>query len=58
MKNDLRITTPYDTFKFITSSYNLQIIPGHKYDLGLGLDYQNRTRWIRVMIKEFPIGLV
>ncbi|KAJ3640007.1 hypothetical protein Zmor_003331 [Zophobas morio] len=47
MKNDLRITTPYDTFKFITSSYNLQIIPGHKYDLGLGLDYQNRTRWIR-----------
>jgi hypothetical protein len=58
MKNDLRITTPYDTFKIITSFCNLKIIPGHKYEVGLDLDYQNRTRWIKVMIKEFPIELV
>jgi hypothetical protein len=47
MKNDLRITTPYDTFKIITSFCNLKIIPGHKYEVGLDLDYQNRTRWIK-----------
>ncbi|KYB29704.1 hypothetical protein TcasGA2_TC031518 [Tribolium castaneum] len=53
MKNDLKITTPYDTFKIITSSYNLKIIPGHKYELGLDLDYQNRTRWIKTGVFVF-----
>lgn len=48
MKNILKITTPYQSFKTISSNFNLDVEAGRKYIFGLDLDYQNKTNLVKV----------
>lgn len=48
MKNRFQLSTPYESYRIVTSNYDFQIMPGYQYLLGLDLNYQNRTRWIKV----------
>lgn len=51
MKNTLKITTPYQSCKTISSNFNLDVEAGHKYIFGLDMDYQNETKLVKVSIR-------
>lgn len=46
MKNRLQLTTPYPTYKTVTSSYDFVIVSGYQYLLAFDVNYENRTRWV------------
>lgn len=48
MKNKLRVSTPYQSFKAVVSDFNLNIQPERNYIIELNFDYENGTRVIKV----------
>lgn len=49
MKNNLYVTTPYNTMKTINSNFELEIKANKKYVISLGIDYHNNTEVVKVI---------
>lgn len=48
MTNKLNLATPFESYKVITSDFDLEVLMGEEYRLSFDFNYLNKTKFMKV----------